>query len=375
MSKKILLLLCVLFLASNALSQVHPDKVVFKRDSLFADSLKRTEYPYIFPFWGKQVQKLGIQLPFSAGLGVNYLWQEADLVINSLSVGFNNKPMVNLDEVVRFNNAVAGLDGINIRPDLWILPFLNVYVILAKAKTSTSIDAGVWLPDSSNTWNEITTLSTTANFDATTFGFGFTPTMGIGGGWLALDMNVAWTDISALSKPAFSFVFGPRLGKTFQLSDRDRDMTLAVWVGGFRLKIASETSGSLNLSELLPLDELQAKVDQGMIRVEDAQNQVDTWWNGLTPMEQKNPVNSARYETANRAIGKAGTMLSNLDGALSNSETATVQYNLDKGQKDMWNFIVGVQFQLNRHWMIRGEYGGLSGRKQFVGGLQYRFGF
>ena len=202
MSKKILLLLCVLFLASNALSQVHPNKLVSKRDSLFADSLKRTEYPYAFPIWGDKVQERGIQLPLPEGLGVNYIWQESDIVINSLSVGFNNKPMVDLGEVIRFDDAVASLSGVNIRPDLWILPFLNVYLIFAKSKTSTSIDAGVWLPDTSNTWNEITRFSTTANFDVTTFGFGMTPTMGIGGGWLALDMNFSWSDISALSKPA-----------------------------------------------------------------------------------------------------------------------------------------------------------------------------
>ena len=370
----IFLVLCIFLLSGPVLSQIHPDKIVFKSDSLFADSLKRTEYPYVFPIWGDKVQQLGIQLPLPEGLGVNYLWQESDIVINSLSVGFNNKPMVDLGEVIRFDDAVASLSGVNIRPDLWLLPFLNVYLIFAKSKTSTSIDAGVWLPDTSNTWNEITRFSTTANFDVTTFGFGMTPTMGIGGGWLALDMNFSWSDISALSKPAYSFVLGPRLGHTFQLSDRDRDMTLAVWVGGFRLQIGSETNGSLNLSELLPVDELQGKVDQGMIRVEDAQNQVDTWWGSLTPAEQRNPANVARYETANRAIGKVGTMLSNLDGALSNSETATVQYSLDKAQKDMWNFIFGMQFQLNRNWMIRGEYGFFGSRQQFIGGLQFRFG-
>ena len=33
--------------------------------------------------------------------------------------------------------------------------------------------------------------------------------------------------------------------------------------------------------------------------------------------------------------------------------------------------IVGTQFQLNKHWMIRAEYGFLGSRSQFVGGLQY----
>ncbi len=40
----------------------------------------------------------------------------------------------------------------------------------------------------------------------------------------------------------------------------------------------------------------------------------------------------------------------------------------------MWNMVVGTQFQLNKHWMIRAEYGFLGSRSQFVGGLQYRFG-
>ena len=39
----------------------------------------------------------------------------------------------------------------------------------------------------------------------------------------------------------------------------------------------------------------------------------------------------------------------------------------------MWNFIIGSQFQINRSWMIRAEYGFLGSRSQFIGGLQYRF--
>ena len=68
------------------------------------------------------------------------------------------------------------------------------------------------------------------------------------------------------------------------------------------------------------------------------------------------------------------SLLTKVDGAISNSETATVQYSLDKRVKNMWNMVVGTQFQLNKHWMIRAEYGFLGSRSQFVGGLQYRFG-
>ena len=34
----------------------------------------------------------------------------------------------------------------------------------------------------------------------------------------------------------------------------------------------------------------------------ETQINVDEWWTGLTPSEQKNPVNKAKYETANRVL-------------------------------------------------------------------------
>jgi hypothetical protein len=47
---------------------------------------------------------------------------------------------------------------------------------------------------------------------------------------------------------------------------------------------------------------------------------------------------------------------------------------MDKRVKDAWNFIVGSQFQLNKHLMFRIEAGFLGSRTQVMGGLQYRFG-
>lgn len=91
------------------------------------------------------------------------------------------------------------------------------YGIFGKGKSSTSINAGIWIPDANNNWSEIVSFGTKANFEVTTAGIGFTPTIGIGGGWLTLDMNVAWTYVSALEKPAVTFIFRPRLGKSFKL--------------------------------------------------------------------------------------------------------------------------------------------------------------
>ena len=46
----------------------------------------------------------------------------------------------------------------------------------------------------------------------------------------------------------------------------------------------------------------QAKIDAGQQRVAETQTEIDAWWNGLTPPQQNNPVNKAKYETANSAL-------------------------------------------------------------------------
>ena len=70
----------------------------------------------------------------------------------------------------------------------------------------------------------------------------------------------------------------------------------------------------------------------------------------------------------------AGNLLNAASGAVDNIANSSVQYSLEKKQKDLWNFIVGSQYQLNKHWMIRAEYGFLASREQLLVGLQYRFG-
>lgn len=353
-------------------AQVYTNKPVGEKQEELIDSLKTTPYPYALPIWGEKAAALGFDLPYSAGLSVNYLTQESELVINNIMVGFNGGPQFNIDEIIRIDEAISQASALNIRPDVWVLPFLNVYGILGKVQSSTKIGAGIFLPDTSNVWNEVASFGTTADFNGTVMGLGITPTMGVGGGWIALDMNFAWTDIDALDKPVKTFVFGPRFGKSFKFKRPQHQ--IALWVGGFRVQFSSETSGSLPLIDLFPGAEPQEKVDQAIMNVEDKQMNVDEWWNGLSNIEQANPVNKAKYETANRVLNTAGQLLNGIDAALNDEQTATVDYSLDKGLKDKWNFIIGSQYQLNKKWMLRAEYGFLGSRKQFLASLQYRFG-
>jgi len=370
--RKAMLIFFLAILSSTVFAQVFTNKEVGQKNAVFIDSLKKSEYPYSLPILGAKATKAGYNLPYSAGISAQYFWQQSDLIIDNLNVGFNNGPMYNVDEIIRFNTARATASATTIRPDIWLFPFLDIYAILGRAKASTEVGFGVWVPDSTDTPKQITSASTLIEFNTSTYGIGFTPTIGVGGGFLALDMNVAWTDVPQLSKPAQSFVFGPRLGKNFKM--KKPEQTVAIWVGAFRVHISSETNGSINLSEVLPPGELGSKVDEGIAKVGNAQQQVNAWWAGLTPAQQQNPVNIAKHDAANRALSTAGKVLAAADNAISTIGTSTVQYSMDKRPKDPWNFIVGSQFQLNKHWMLRGEYGFLGSRQQFLIGMQWRFG-
>ena len=360
-------ILILILLSSFSLeAQVFSNREVGEKHREKIDSIKQKEYPYILPIWGKKAAALGFTLPLSAGVSVNYLWQESDIVIENLEVGFSGGQKFPLDEIVQFNDAVASTNAVNIRPDVWVFPFLNVYGIIASSKTSTAVDVSVVVPDST-TSSELFSISTVAEFQAVTTGFGLTPTIGIGGGFMALDMNFTWTDIEALSDPAFSFVFGPRFGKSFKFREEGR--SLAAWVGGFRVHINSGTDGSLPIRELFPGDEIDERLDGARENLVMRQENLDAWYGALGPVEQKlyEPV----YNRATDLIGKANQLVNGLENSLN---TGTIDYSLDKRQKNMWNFIIGAQYQHNPRWMFRAEFGFLTARTQFIGGIQYRFG-
>lgn len=368
-SKSLFLLVCI-FCVTGSYAQYTTDKVLGPKNQSLADSLKKMEYRYMLPIWGKKVVAKGFNIPKSAGLSAQYLYQQSDILITDLSVGFNNGPLHPLDQVIRFNSAVATSNGANVRPDIWLFPFLNIYGILAKSKTSTEIDAGVWLPDSSG-WREVGNIHTKANFNATTLGFGITPTFGARGYFFALDMNFSWSDVDALEKPAFVYIIGPRFGKNITLKKKNRN--IAMWIGGFRVKMGSETTGSLSTSELFPIDQWQSQIDQSNQKLQESQQKVDAWWSGLTPAEQKNPVNVAKHEAANAALTTFGKVVDGASQIVSNAGNSSIQYSLNKTQKTPWNFLIGSQYQINRDWMIRAEYGFLGTRTQLIVGLQWRF--
>jgi hypothetical protein len=90
MKNKLALLLIVSLTSSSLTAQYTTDKLIGEKHQETRDSLKTADYPYLLPIWGKRVAQKGFKLPKSAGLSAQYLYQQSDIVISDLKVGFNN---------------------------------------------------------------------------------------------------------------------------------------------------------------------------------------------------------------------------------------------------------------------------------------------
>src|SRR6478736_7864485 len=101
----------MIFVCSTVSAQYTTDKLIGEKHEEARDSLKTADYPYLLPIWGKRVAQKGFKLPKSAGLSMQYLWQQSDITINELKVGFNNGPLYDLDQIVRFDKAQTTSKG------------------------------------------------------------------------------------------------------------------------------------------------------------------------------------------------------------------------------------------------------------------------
>jgi hypothetical protein len=173
---------------------------------------------------------------------------------------------------------------------------------------------------------------------------------GIGPVWLSVDANWTWNKPELLDKAVLVNVLGLRLGHTFVFKHRP-DRNIAVWVGGMRVKMSSDTKGAIIMKDALPPETWD--------RRDEVVDSYNAWYEGLTQAKKALVDQTAVPDIMNR--------LANADGS------AVVSYGMDKQVKEMWNGVVGLQFQLNKNWQFRSEAGLIGDRKSFLVSVNYRF--
>ena len=339
-----------MFLAVPFANAQYANKKIKSKHQQYTDSLKSIEYDRILPIWGAATYKQGFDIPYPVGLMSNFIWMDQGLLINNFQLGIKTDskdiPLTPAENLIGFGDNRNTSYSINIRPDIWVFPFLNVYGLFGAGKSITSVNT-IILPHS-----ESSSINFTSNVEQkiTTMGVGVMGAFGVGPVWVSLDGNWTWNKPELLDKPVRVGVFGIRVGHTFVFKNHP-ERNIAIWAGAMRVKMASKTEGQIAMSDALPQDVWDRK--------DEIVGEVDVWWDGLTPLEQKKPKNIVVKEISERLDAKDGS--------------AIIRYGMDKQVLQEWNGIFGAQFQFNKHWMLRTEWGLLGDRKSALVSLNWRF--
>lgn len=344
---KLTLVLVFIFslIPQTGYTQYSSTKVKTKHQK-YTDSLKNVEYNYVFPILGQGAYKKGFDIPYPVGIMANSIWMRQDIVFSDFQLGFEGDnvdiPLTDVD-FIKFGKNTNNSQSYTIRPDIWVLPFLNVYGLFGYGTSTT--DVNVIAPFN---------INSVVEQEFATNGIGVMAAGGVGPVWISADYNWTWSKPKLLDKPVRVNVMGLRVGHTFVFKNKPQS-NFAVWVGGMSLKMSSETSGQITLKEAIPQDVWDNK-DQF---VED----YDAWKNSAA-YDDLTPKQKAAVNTVIDPIVEA---VDNADGSL------IVKYAMDKQAKEQWNGTVGGQYQLNKHWQFRTEAGFMGNRKSFMLSFNYRF--
>ncbi len=295
----------------------------------YADSLKKTEYKPFFPIWGKQATKQGIDIPYPYGISPTYFYMKQEMSFADTKIGFNNGEMQDLTNLLAFGTIVNTTHILTVRPDVWILPFLNVYGVFGYGTSQVTVPI-------KKIANKAVDFSTTQHFGVSSLGFGLTLAGGLGPFFISLDNNMNWAKVSTLEKSVPAYNLDTRIGHCF-VDPVHADRNVTVWVGAFMQTISAKTIGNIAMSEVI-----------------DASRAA----------ELKEAIEESDLKPAVKKI---------LEDGIDSLETSTVNYELNKKVAEPWNLIFGAQYQYNKHWQLRMEVGTFGKRTQFMLNLNYRF--
>ena len=339
------------FLASLLFMQTaqaqYTSKRVKSKYQAYTDSLKNVEYNYIFPILGQGAYEKGFDILYPVGIMGNFMWMKQGILIDNMQLGLQTSdqdiPLTEVD-FIEFGNNINTSYTVNIRPDLWIFPFLNVYGIFGYGHSSTEVNLSAPVE-----------LRSVVEQNISTAGFGVMTAFGIGPVWVSVDGNWTWNKPELLDKSVRVTVLGIRLGHTYTFKNRP-DRNFAVWIGGMRAKMSSSTVGAVAIIDALPAETWERK-DQI----------VDDYWAWYNSLDPGRPLDARKIEKADEILTPVIERIDAADG------DAVVRYGMDKQVKEMWNGVIGAQFQLNKHWIFRAEGGIIGDRKSMLASVNYRF--
>ena len=288
---------------------------------------EKRKWEYAMPFMAQEVIDMGFDLPFPYGVAVIYAKVRQDLTLKDLEVGANNKGL-KATPFVSFSDAQALNDSVQVKADMWLFPFMNVYAVAGGIKGDAKLDfvidgndlitqSGIdcskpinrricrKLKDDNlrvslgNGTGEINAES--SEYTGYNVGIGTILAAGYKDWFIALPLTYIYSNMDVLDSNIETINFSPRIGKTMKLSDEG---TLSLFIGGGYLDVEMDLTGTIDIYS---------------------------------------------------------------------GDLDTIEYKIHQENTDKWNALAGFNWEPNKHWSINLEAGFLGSRENIIMGMTYRY--
>nr|WP_237467887.1 TonB-dependent receptor [Vibrio stylophorae] len=193
---------------------------------------------FSLPIWKEKAEALGYVLPKPFGINVNYMSLEQGIAVDSIAFGGSSA----LDFVGKlFDFSAEGgtqsTEVLNLRADVWLLPFLNVYGMAGKitghSKTTVVMKGRLSQKE--------TRFPFELNLDGDLYGAGLVLVGGYENWFALVDASYTKTNLTVIDGGIDAIVISPRLGYDFN----QMGVPLRLWVGGMYQDVEQSLSGDM----------------------------------------------------------------------------------------------------------------------------------
>ncbi|RKR64379.1 hypothetical protein C7387_1073 [Yokenella regensburgei] len=294
----------------------------------FADDSDST-----FPIWGDEARARGYTLPLPFGANLSYMNIRQDVNVDSISFSglmLGSHPIPSSMFIIDAGHTRESSKTENLRLDMWVFPFLNVYGLVGHTRGSSISNVSVNSDPSQYSGldrlisgavhqlyqsGQLQDIDFKLDFKGVTWGSGFTLAGGYQNWFALVDTNYTRTDFDILDGSISALTVSPRVGYRFAFDGPAGPSHLGIWIGSMYQDVQQEFKGSL--SDLQMPAELQPLI-----------NAVDQ----------------------------------NGDGRFSVKQHLT----------SPWNMLVGAQYEITQNFNVLTEIGFKERNSFFIAG-EYRF--
>lgn len=259
-----------------------------RTNQLFQKLELKREWPHRFPIFGQKVYDLGADLPLPWGVSVIPVWNRQEQIISDLRASINGGGVIETG-FVNFEALTSETTSLQIKGDLWLFPFLNVFATVGHVKGDVAaplsfrvgdlievvdpggLCTGLLAPSFCDS-NISATIK--AKVDTTTAALGIVPAVGYENFFFTVPITYSWAFIDAIEgSPAETFLVSPRIGYTVPI--RESGGRLGVYFGGTYLKSMNTILSDFNYT--IPADTPVVGGRDINIRYQVTQETRDPW--------------------------------------------------------------------------------------------------